>query len=199
MNRPGKAWVVLVGIIVGILVVLLLIGTSVFSWYTGNYNRVVRLDESVKQSWSDVEAQLQRRFELVPNLVATVKGYADHEKDLFENIAKSRENYFQGKSPQDKMAASNQMSGLLSRLLVLQERYPDLKANQGFRDLQAQLEGTENRIAVARTRYNAIVRELNSYRRSFFGGYFADKTDVTAASPFEASEQAKIEVPKVEF
>ncbi len=195
MNKSGKAWVVLVGI----LVVGLLFGLGAFRWYTGHYNRAVRLDETVKQSWSDVEAQLQRRFELVPNLVATVKGYADHEKELFENIAKSRENYFQGKNPQDKMAASNQMSGLLSRLLVLQERYPDLKANQGFRDLQAQLEGTENRIAVARTRYNAIVKELNSYRRSFFGRYFTDKTDVTAASPFEASEQAQTEVPQVAF
>ena len=163
MNRSGKAWVVLVSI----LVVLLLFGIGGFRWYTGHYNRAVRLDESVKQSWSDVEAQLQRRFELVPNLVATVKGYADHEKELFENLAKSRENYFQGKAPEDKMAASNQLSGLLSRLLVLQERYPDLKANEGFRDLQAQLEGTENRIAVARRRYIEAVKAYNKAVRFF--------------------------------
>ena len=138
-------------------------------------------------------------MELIPNLVQTVKGYASHEKELFENIAKSREQYFQGQSKSQKIEASNQLSGFLSRLLVLQERYPDLKANQNFRDLQVSLEGTENRIAVARTRYNEAARALNVYVRSFFGGYFCGKADVDKADYFEASQQAKTEVPQVQF
>ena len=195
MNRYGKVGIVLVSI----LAVCLIIGIGVFKWYTANYDKAAILDETVKQAWSDVEAQLQRRFDLVSSLVSTVKGYATHEKELFESLAKSREKYFQGKTPKDKIAASNQFSGLLSRLLVLQENYPQLKANQGFLDLQAQLEGTENRIAVARTRYNAIVTKLNSYRRSFFGRYFCDKHNIEPAVPFKASEQAKTQVPKVKF
>jgi LemA protein len=156
------------------------------------------LDEGAKKAWSDVDAQLQRRLELISNLVQTVKGYASHEKELFENIAKSREQYFQGQSKSQKIEASNQLSGLLSRLLVLQERYPDLKANQGFRDLQVSLEGTENRIAVARTRYNESARALNGYVRSLFGGFFCSKVGVEKADYFEASPDAKA-APQVQF
>ncbi len=196
MNRyAGKIGIILL-VILG---VLLLVALGGFSWYKSHYNRAVRLDEANKKAWSDVDAQLQRRLELIPNLVQTVKGYASHEKELFENIAKSREQYFQGQSKSQKIEASNQLSGLLSRLLVLQERYPDLKANQGFRDLQVSLEGTENRIAVARTRYNEAAGTLNGYVRSFFGAYFCAKADVAKADYFEASQQAKTEVPQVQF
>ncbi len=195
MLRSGKVWVV----IVAVLVVLLLIGFIGFRWYVSGYNKAVSLEESVGQAWSNVDAQLQRRLELVPNLVATVKGYATHEKELFESIAKSREQYFQQNTPAAKMQASNQLSGLLSRLLVLQERYPDLKANQNFLDLQTQLEGTENRIAVARTRYNEVAQRLNSYARSFFGSFFCTKAGVKKADYFEATDQAKTEVPEVNF
>ncbi|MFC1764748.1 LemA family protein [Planctomycetota bacterium] len=195
MIRSGKAWVILVVV----LVVLLFAGFIAFRWYIAGHDKAVRMDEGTKKAWSDVDAQLQRRLELIPNLVATVKGYATHEKELFENIAKSREKYFQSKEPADKMQASNQLSGFLSRLLVLQERYPDLKANQGFQDLQIQLEGTENRIAVARTRYNESARTLNSFARSFFGSFFCRKAGIETAEYFEATEQAKTEVPEVAF
>jgi LemA protein len=195
MREDGKVGLILL-VVLGIIVFVAL---GVFSWYRSNYNRAVSLDEATKKAWSDVDAQLQRRLELIPNLVQTVKGYASHEKELFENIAKSREQYFQGQSKSQKIEASNQLSGLLSRLLVLQERYPDLKANQGFRDLQVSLEGTENRIAVARTRYNESARMLNGYVRSLFGGFFCRKADVTNADYFEASQQAKTEVPQVQF
>ena len=195
MVRTGKVWVVLIAVLVAIV----LLGLFAFSWYAGNYSRAVRLDETVSQSWSDVDTQLQRRLELIPNLVATVKGYATHEKELFENIAKSRENYFQQKTPTEKIQASNQLSGLLSRLLVLKEQYPDLKANQGFLDLQVQLEGTENRIAVARTRYNEAVKQLNGFARSFFGSFFCSKAGVEKAEYFEATEQAKSGAPQVQF
>ena len=196
MRNYGKIWVVLIAI----LIVILLVALGIFRWYIGGYNKAVNLKEGAEKAWADIDSALQRRLDLVPNLVSTVKGYAEHEKELFENIARSREKYFQaGDSRAGKIEASNQLSGFLSRLLMLQERYPDLKANQSFLDLQSQLEGTENRINVARTRYNEAARLLNSYTRQFFGSFFCRKAGVEPVEYFEATEQAKTEVPKVEF
>jgi len=195
MRNLGKAWVVLVAIVV----VLLLIGLGVFRWYVGSYNRAVNLEQGAEKAWADIDSTLQRRLDLVPNLVSTVKGYAEHEKELFENLAKSREKYFQAGTRAGKIEASNQLTGFLSRLLVLQENYPQLKANENFRDLQVALEGTENRINVARTRYNQAAESLNSYAKQFFGSFFCKKAGVEPVEYFEATEQAKTEVPKVEF
>jgi len=195
MRNFGKTWVVLVAI----LIVILLIALGVFRWYVGGYNKAVNLEEGAEKGWADIDTTLQRRLDLVPNLVNTVKGYAEHEKELFENIARSREKYFQAGNRAGKIEASTQLSGFLSRLLMLQERYPDLKANQNFRDLQVALEGTENRINVARTRYNEAAKLLNSYTRQFFGSFFCKKAGVEQVDYFEATEQAKSEVPKVEF
>jgi LemA protein len=192
MRDSGKVWVVLLIV----LVVILLIGLG---WYISGYNRAVRLDENTNEAWGNVDAALQRRLDLVPNLVETVKGYATHEKELFENIAQSRERYFQADTRAGKIEASNQLSGLLSRLLVLREAYPDLKANQNFLDLQDQLEGTENRITVARTRYNEAAKQLNAYAREFFGSFFCKRANVEKVEYFEATEQARTEVPKVQF
>ena len=195
MRCSGKTWIILVAI----LIVILLIALGIFRWYIGGYNKAVNLEEGAEKAWSDIDSALQRRLDLVPNLVSTVKGYAEHEKELFENIAKSRENYFQAGNRAGKIEASNQLTGFLSRLLMLQERYPDLKANQNFLDLQVALEGTENRINVARTRYNDAAKLLNSYTRQFFGSFFCRKAGVEPVDYFEATEQAKTEVPKVEF
>jgi LemA protein len=195
MRNLGKAWVVLL-VILG---VILVVGLGVLGWYIGGYNKAVGLEEAAKNAWSDIDATLQRRFDLVDNLVETVKGYAEHEKELFENIAKSRENYFQAGTLAGKAAASTELGGFLSRLLMLQENYPQLKANENFRDLQAQLEGTENRINVARQRYNEAAKQLNSYTREFFGSFFCKRANVKPVEYFEAAEQAKTEVPKVEF
>jgi len=196
MRNFGKTWVVLVAI----LIVIFLIAIGVFRWYMNGYDKAVNLKEGAEKAWADIDSALQRRLDLIPNLVSTVKGYAEHEKELFENIAKSREKYFQaGDNRAGKIEASNQLSGFLSRLLMLQERYPDLKANQNFLDLQSQLEGTENRINVARTRYNEAARLLNSYTKQFFGSFFCKKAGVEPVEYFEATEQAKTEVPKVEF
>jgi LemA protein len=195
MKTFGKAWIVLVIV----LVVLIALGLMVFGWYINGYNRAVNLEEASKQAWSDVDATLQRRLDLVPNLVSTVKGYAQHEKELFESIAKSREKYFQAGSRAGKIEASNELSGFLSRLLMLQEAYPDLKANQNFLALQDQLEGTENRINVARQRYNKQAKLLNAYARQFFGSFFCKKAGVEPAEYFQATEKAKTEVPQVEF
>jgi len=195
MRNFGKIWVALVAV----LVVLLLFGLGIFSWYIGGYNKAVNLEQGAEKAWADIDAALQRRLDLVPNLVETVKGYAEHEKELFENIAKSREKYFQAGSRAGKIEATNELSGFLSRLLMLQENYPQLKANENFRDLQVALEGTENRINVARTRYNEAAKQLNAYSRQFFGSFFCKKAGVEPVEYFEASEQAKTEVPKVEF
>jgi len=195
MRTFGKAWVVLIAVVVA----LLLVGLIGFRWYVSGYNKAVNLEQGAEKAWADIDAALQRRLDLVPNLVNTVKGYAEHEKELFESIAKSREKYFQAGSRADKIEASNELTGFLSRLLMLQERYPDLKANENFRDLQVALEGTENRINVARTRYNEAAKQLNSYARQFFGSFFCKKADVEPVAYFEATEQAKTQVPKVEF
>ena len=195
MRNFGKTWVVLIAI----LIVILLIALGVFRWYVSGYNKAVNLEQGAEKGWADIDAALQRRLDLVPNLVSTVKGYAEHEKELFENIAKSREKYFQSGNRADKIEASNQLTGFLSRLLMLQENYPELKASENFRDLQTQLEGTENRIAVARTRYNEAAKLLNSYTRQFFGSFFCKRAGVEKVDYFEATEQAKSEVPKVEF
>jgi LemA protein len=196
MKAGGRNRNVLISIL-AIPVVLILV---MVAWYINGYNRAVRLEESAKEAWKNVDTALQRRLDLVPNLVATVEGYAQHEKELFENIAKSKEKYVQpGGSRADKMAASNEMSGFLSRLLMLQESYPELKANENFRDFQTQLEGTENRINVARTRYNMAAKQLNSYTREVFGSFFCKRAGVQPVEYFEAAEQAKTEAPKVDF
>jgi len=195
MRKFGKAWVVLVVI----LAVILLFGIGIFKWYLSGYNRAVNLEQGAKTAWADIDAALQRRLDLIPNLVKTVKGYATHERELFEHIADARTKYFQSDTKAGKIKASNELSGLLSRLLVLVERYPDLKASQNFLALQDQLEGTENRIAVARTRYNAAAKGLNSYAREFFGSFFCRRANVEPVEYFEATEEAKTEVPKVQF
>jgi LemA protein len=184
-----------------ILVVLaVIVGAALLTifWGVGQYNKVVAMDEQVKSQWAQVENQLKRRYDLIPNLVETVKGYAKHEKELFENIANARTKYFQATTTKDKIAASGQLEGVLSRLLMLQETYPQLKANESFLKLQDSLEGTENRIAVERKRYNDDVRTLNTYRRSVFGRFIAAFANVGEAQYYEIP-QAEKEAPKVKF
>ena len=141
---------------------------------------------------------LKRRYDLIPNLVETVKGYAKHEKELFENIAQARTLYFQAKDVKDKVKASNQLESALSRLLLLQERYPVLKANESFLKLQDSLEGTENRISVERKRYNEAVQTLNTYIRTFLGRFYAMLAGVSSATYYEVPEAEKA-VPTVKF
>jgi LemA protein len=182
-------------IVAGILLLLIFVG---FRWYIGGYNRVVAMDENVKGSWAEVENQLKRRYDLIPNLIETVKGYASHEKELFQYIADARTKYFNAKNIKDKITSSNQLEGALSRLLLLREQYPQLKANESFLKLQDSLEGTENRIAVARKRYNDAVQLLNTFIRTFFGRFFAGFAGVTDAEYFEVPETEQA-VPQVRF
>ena len=181
-----------------ILAIVLLVGFLLVGKIIGGYNRVVSMDENVKGKWAQVENQLKRRYDLIPNLVETVKGYAAHEKELFENIAQARTQYFQAKGVNDQVKASNQLEGALSRLLLLQERYPELKANESFLKLQDSLEGTENRIAVERKRYNDSVQVLNTYIRTFMGRFYAMFAGVEKAEYYEIPEAEKA-APQVKF
>jgi LemA protein len=126
-------------------------------------NEMVRTNEQMKQTWSEVDVQLQRRADLIPNLVATVKGYARHEEEVFHDAAAARAALLKARTPADRMAANAQLDGALGRLLAISENYPQLKANENFLELQDELEGTENRIAVARLRYNLSLRDYNAY------------------------------------
>ncbi len=197
MKRGGRMsqGVKTILVILGVLTALVL---GMVLWGVGQYNKVVSLDEQVKSQWAQVENQLKRRFDLIPNLVATTKGYAKHEKEIFEDIANARTKYFKADSVERKVAAANGFERALSRLLMLQERYPDLKANESFLKLQDSLEGTENRIAVERKRYNDAVRRLNTYRRTVVGRFIAALAGVEAAKYFETPEPEQ-QVPKVKF
>jgi len=167
------------------------------SVYRG-YNRAVALDEEVQSAWAQVENQLQRRFDLVPNLVETVKGVAGHEKEVFTNIAKARSAYTQAKSVGQKAKAAVGFESALSRLLVIREAYPELKANQSFLKLQDSLEGTENRLSVERKRYNDTVATLNKFTRKLLGRLYASLAGVEKAEYFKVSDEAK-STPKVDF
>ncbi len=191
MSTATKIILIVLGVI---LLLALLVGGKLIS----GYNNVIAMDENVKGKWAQVENQLKRRYDLIPNLIETVKGYAKHEKELFENIAEARTKYFQANSVKDKVAGANRLEGVLSRLLLLQERYPDLKANQSFLKLQDSLEGTENRIAVERKRYNDAVQILNTYIRTIFGRFYAAFANVSKAEYYEIPEGEKA-VPKVKF
>ncbi len=201
MDQPvsrRRGWPVWLTCLVVFVVLAVICGGCGISTVVGGYNKAVGLGEAVDSAWSEVENQLKRRHDLIPNLVETVKGYAKHEKELFENIAKARTQYFQADTRGKKMAAANNISGLLSRLLVLREAYPQLKANESFLKLQDSLEGTENRLTVARKRFNDAVRAANTYRKEFVGRFFANWVGLEEAEYFKAPEQAK-ETPKVAF
>jgi len=185
-------------------VVLIILGVTVlFMIIMGGkliagYNHVITMEENVKGKWAQVENQLKRRYDLIPNLVETVKGYAEHEKEIFENIAQARTQYFKAQDFKEQIQSANRLESALSRLLVLQERYPDLKANQSFLRLQDSLEGTENRIAVERKRFNDAVQILNTYIRTFFGRFYAMLAGVEPAEYYEIPEAEK-QAPKVKF
>ncbi|MBF0478455.1 MAG: LemA family protein [Candidatus Omnitrophica bacterium] len=183
-------------IALGIIIVIVLAG---FGWYKGGYDRAVAKDEMVKSAWSQVENEIQRRNDLIPNLVNTVKGYATQEKTVFTDVTRLRSQWGEAKTIPEKIDNANAMSGALSRLLMVTENYPQLKSNENFLALQTQLEGTENRIAVERMRYNQAAQDLNTFRRELFGQFFASKAGIKeAAVYFKAEEKAK-SVPTVNF
>ena len=181
--------------LVGILVVVLVLGF----WMVGIYNNLVGKDQLVKTSWAQIESQLQRRYDLIPNLVETVKGYATHEKELFENVAAARSAWAAAKPGTEKVAAANQVEGFLGRLIAVAENYPQLRAAENFRALQDELAGTENRIAVARMRYNEAVQDYNTTAKRFPTVIFVGMFGFDHDKVFFAAPQAAQEAPKVKF
>jgi LemA protein len=181
-----------------VLVVIVVLAIAVYSFFAGNYNKFVKMDVAIKAAWSQVENQLQRRYDLIPNLVETVKGYAKQEKDVLVEVTNARSKVGGAGTIPDKIAANNQLTGALSRLMVVVEKYPDLKSNQNFMKLQDELAGTENRIAVERMRYNEAVKVYNEAIRSFPANILAGMYGFKEAAFFEAPKDAK-EAPKVKF
>jgi LemA protein len=180
------------------VIVIVVLAVSVFSFFKGSYNRFVTLDEGVKSAWAQVENQLQRRYDLIPNLVETVKGYAKQEKDVLVEVTNARARVGGAATVPDKINANNELTGALSRLLVVVEKYPDLKSNQNFLRLQDELAGTENRISVERKRYNDAVQGYNVAIRSFPANLLAGMFGFGKATFFEAPAAAKA-APQVKF
>ena len=189
-----------------IIVVIAAVAITVF-WGIGVHNKLVRLDESVGGQWANVENQYQRRSDLIPNLVATVKGYAAHESETLEGVIAARAKATQvtvdaesltPENLQKYQAAQGELSSALGRLLMITENYPDLKANQNFLELQAQLEGTENRISTERARFNEMAKDYNTQIRSFPASFVANFGGFERKPYFEA-EKGSETAPKVEF
>lgn len=192
-KRSRSKWVT--GTLVGVLLLFLIVGGGA----CGTYNSLYGRREVVKQQWSNVDVNLQRRADLIPNLVNTVKGYTKHEEQVFGEIAQARSRLLNPQAtPDEKIAANAQMDSALSRLLVISEAYPDLKASEQYKNLMTQLEGTENRIGVARRDYNEKVAEYNIARGHFPGVIFANLFGFQREEEFKA-DPAKREVPEVKF
>ncbi len=194
-----KSW-----IITGIIILVIIVIYSVFK---GTYNDMVTMSEAVDEQWSQVENVYQRRADLIPNLVNTVKGYATHEKETLEKVIEARSkatsvnidaNNLDPQALQKFQAAQDGLSQALSKLMVVVERYPELKANENFLDLQAQLEGTENRIAVERKKFNQRVRAYNTYIKKFPNNIFAGMFGFKEKPYFKAKEGAE-SAPEVKF
>ena len=191
-----------------VLIVIAVVAFGIFSWGLGIYNSLVTQDEGVRSAWGQVETQYQRRMDLIPNLVATVQGVAKQELAVFQGVAEARAKVGQltvtKEVLEDPQAfarfqeAQDQLSSALSRLLVVSEQYPQLKSNENFMDLQKQLEGTENRITVARSRYNETVQTYNTTMRKFPGSIVASFTGFKEKAYFAAKPGAD-ESPKVTF
>lgn len=190
-----KKWL---AVVMGLVGIGLFVITTILYLAINARNALVVLDEGANQAWAQVENQLQRRNDLVPNLVNTVKGYAAHEKDILEHVADARAKLGGAGTVQDKIAAANELSSALSRLLVVVENYPNLKADQTFARLMDELAGTENRLSVERMRYNLVIEDLNRKVRHFpsnlVAGYFGFKERPYYKTPEEAKQ-----VPKVDF
>lgn len=190
MNKKNKG-LVGIAIIIAIVVVLAI-------FFGGQWNKLVKIDEDVNASWAQVQNQVKRRADLIPNLVETVKGYAGHERETFEEITRARAGITEAKSPKELAEANDELTQAIGRLNVVVENYPELKANQNFLDLQAQLEGTENRIATERMRYNETVQTYNQYVRRFPTNFIAKIMGFGVREYFEVSEKDQ-QAPEVKF
>ncbi|MDP8314543.1 MAG: LemA family protein [Candidatus Celaenobacter antarcticus] len=181
-----------------IVAVLAILAVSIYAYVKGKYNSFVQEQLDVENNWAEVENQLKRRYDLIPNLVETVKGYASHEKEVFIQVTKARASVGKAETRQESIDANNQLTGALSRLLVTVESYPELKANENFIRLQDELAGTENRIAVSRRRYNEVVtlynKDISIFPNSLFAGIFHFEKE-----PLYKIDESEKETPQVKF
>ena len=182
-----------------IIIILLVLGFWLGSTYIGHRNDMVRKKEAINAAWSQVDVVLQRRADLIPNLVETVKGYASQEVKVFGDIAAARAALIGAKTPQDKIAANGQLDGALSRLLLIVENYPQLKSNENFMRLQDELAGTENRIAIERRRYNETLQDYNTYIGLFPNNIVASLSGFTRNDAYFKTDEGARQPPKVNF
>ena len=185
----------MIEIIIGIIVLILVIVLLVFLSY---YNKIIRLENRIDNSWAQIDVQLKRRADLIPNLMETVKGYMKHEKEVLENVTKARSALMGAKSPQENIDADNMLTGALKSLFAVSENYPDLKANQNFLNLQDELTHTEDKIAYSRQHYNDTVLSFNNTIETFPGIIFAKRMDKKERDMLQIPE-ADRELPKVSF
>ena len=190
----GKGVIAIIVIVVIGLIVLICFGQ-----YVGVRNTLVSKNEAVKSSWSQVDIVLQRRADLIPNLVETVKGYAQQEQTVFGDIAKARSALLSAGSPQEKINANQQLDGAIGRLLLIVENYPQLKSNENFLRLQDELAGTENRIAVERKRYNDTLQDYNTYIQQFPNNVFAGWAGFKPNNAYFQAAEGSRQAPKVNF
>ncbi|WP_446743772.1 LemA family protein [Silvibacterium acidisoli] len=186
-------------IAIGVVVVLFLVVLMIFGSYVSAKNQMVAKQEAVHAQWSQVDVVLQRRADLIPNLVNTVKGYATHEEKVFADIANARAGLLNAHDPAGKIQANGQLDGAIGRLLALSENYPNLKADQNFLSLQDQLEGSENRIAVERRRYNDTLRDYNTFIRQFPNSIWAGMAGFQPDNAYFEASAGSREAPVVKF
>src|SRR6201988_4701966 len=182
-----------------VLVALLVVGVAFGGIYVSRRNQMVSYNETVKSDWAKVDVGLQRRADLIPNLVETVKGYAAQEQTVFGDIAKARSALLSAQTPADRIAANGQLDGALGRLLLIVENYPQLKSNENFLRLQDELAGTENRIAVERKRYNDTLQDYNTYVQQFPNNTFAGWAGFKPNPAYFTASEGSREAPKVNF
>jgi LemA protein len=187
-----KALLAVLGLVA---LIILIVGGS----YISSRNEMVRKNETIKQAWAQVDVVLERRADLIPNLVATVKGYAAQEVKVFGDVSNARAALLSARTPADKIAANGQLDGALGRLLAIVENYPNLKSNQNFLALQDELAGTENRIAVERRRYNEAIQDYNTYIGLFPNNIFARWAGFQRNNDYFAASESARQAPKVDF
>jgi LemA protein len=180
------------------LYIVLAIIAALILWVVGVYNGLVRGKIRTEEAWSDIDVQLKRRYDLIPNLVETIKGYAKHEKQVFESVTEARTSAMHAKGPESKREAENMLTGTLKSLFAVAESYPDLKASDNFKELQGELSDTENKIEAARRFYNGNVRDYNIALDSFPTNFLANMFKFTKKALFEAGGDER-ELPKVSF
>ena len=182
-----------IGLILLIVIIVLFIAI-----YVGYYNRIIRLENRIDNSWAQIDVQLRRRAELIPNLMETVKGYMKHEKEVLENVTKARTSLMNAKTPQENVDADNMLTGALKTLFAVSENYPDLKANQNFLNLQDELTSTENKIAYSRQHYNDSILVFNNIIETWPGKFFAARMSKKTREMLQIPEVSR-ELPKVKF